>query len=37
MYQDDKNLAEMERTEKMLDEILHDMKVRHLRSLKDGD
>ena len=37
MYQDDKNLAEMERTEKMLDEILHDLKVRHLRSLRDGD
>ena len=37
MYQDDKNLAEMEKIEKMLDEILHDMKVRHLRCLRDGD
>ena len=37
MYMQDENLSELARCEMMLDEILHDMKVRHVRCLKDGD
>ena len=37
MYEADMNISEMDRIEKMLDEILHDLKVRHLRCLRDGD
>ena len=37
LYKRDSKLTEMRTCEKMLEEILHDMKVRFLRSLKEGD
>ena len=37
LYAENQSLSEIERSEKMLDEILHDMKVHHLRCLRDGD
>ena len=37
IYMADESLTYIGRCEKMLDEILHDMKVRHVRCLKAGD
>ena len=37
LYKNDPNLNEFERAESMLDEILHDQKVKHVRQLKTGD
>ena len=37
MYSDDETLSDIQRVDNMLDEILYDMKARHLRCLTDGD
>ena len=37
MYKEDNKLSKGQRYEKMLDEILFDMKARYVRSLSDDD